>query len=375
MKKTGISSAQVRQANRNQIFRYICRAGRVSNPELAYELKMSLPTVTTNTRELVERGLIAEEGEFQSTGGRKAKAYRVCADARVAIGLDLTRNHVGLVVTNLVGAVVKYERIQKPFSDTPEYYTEVCRLIEAFIADRGYQSEQILGLGISIPGIVDEKADRITDSHALKLVQVSCKKLREYFPWSCRFSNDANAGAYAEGRARREDGRLFYLSLSNTVGGAVYERGGLVLGDGFRCGEAGHMTIIPNGKLCYCGKRGCLDAYCSASVLDQHTGGKLGMFFAALEKGNPEYIKIWEEYVSYLAVAVNNLRMLLDCTIVLGGYVGSYLEKQLPMLRERVSARNTFTEDGSFLQSCQYKIEAAALGAALQVIDQFIAEV
>ncbi len=251
-------------------------------------LKMSLPTVTTNTRELVERGLIAEEGEFQSTGGRKAKAYRVCADARVAIGLDLTRNHVGLVVTNLVGAVVKYERIQKPFSDTPEYYTEVCRLIEAFIADRGYQSEQILGLGISIPGIVDEKADRITDSHALKLVQVSCKKLREYFPGPAGSPTmPMRERMQKDGRAGRT-GVCVYLSLSNTVGGAVYERGGLVLGDGFRCGEAGHMTIIPDGKLCYCGKRGCLDAYCSASVLDQHTGGKLGMFFAALEKGNPE---------------------------------------------------------------------------------------
>ena len=51
--------------------------------------------------------------------------------------------------------------------------------------------------------------------------------------------------------------------------------GKLLPGDAFRCGEAGHMTLIPDGKPCYCGKTGCVDAYCSARLLSDLSGGRL----------------------------------------------------------------------------------------------------
>ena len=98
------------------------------------------------------------------------------------------------------------------------------------------------------------------------------------------FLNDANAGAYAEGIYSEEKKRFFYLSLSNTVGGAVFDSDRLVQGDHFRTGEVGHMTVVLDGKKCYCGKRGCLDAYCSALNLSDSADGKLEKFFDLLEK-------------------------------------------------------------------------------------------
>ena len=68
-----------------------------------------------------------------------------------------------------------------------------------------------------------------------------------------------------------------------------------------------------------------------------------------------------------MSIAVNNIHMLLDCDIVLGGYVGSYLEDYMADIRNKVSERNTFSEDGQFVKNCNYKIGAAALGAALYV--------
>ncbi len=64
-----ITNIEVKKSNRNRIFRYICKHDRVSNPDIAYELNISLPTVTQNTKDLVQEGLIREEGELQSTGG------------------------------------------------------------------------------------------------------------------------------------------------------------------------------------------------------------------------------------------------------------------------------------------------------------------
>ena len=94
-----------------------------------------------------------------------------------------------------------------------------------------------------------------------------------------------------------------------------------------------------------------------------------------MEKGDKELANAWEEYKKYLSIAINNIHMVLDCDIVLGGYVGSYLEPYIKEIQRMVSERNTFFEDGSFVRTCKHKVGAAALGAALQVIELFIEQV
>ena len=79
MAKASITNMEVKKNNRNRIYRYICNCQTVSNPDISYALKISLPTVTQNTRELIEMGLVREIGELQSTGGRRAKALAAAA--------------------------------------------------------------------------------------------------------------------------------------------------------------------------------------------------------------------------------------------------------------------------------------------------------
>lgn len=370
-----ITNIEVKKNNRNRIFRYICKCDKISNPDISYALKMSLPTVTQNTKELIERGLIEEVGEFQSTGGRKAKALSVIADARLAAGLDITRNHISLVLTDLTGKVLKYERFHQPYSMEDSYYLKVNERLEAFLNESKAEPEKVLGIGISFPGIVDLTEELITDSHALGVKNVSFAEVGRFFPYPCYFLNDANAGAYAEGICGKTSERFFYLSLSNTVGGAIFDHGELTQGEHFRCGEVGHMTIVPDGELCYCKKSGCLDAYCSAKLLSDCTNGKLEQFFEGLSRGEENIAEVWDRYTTYLAVAVNNIHMLMDCDVVLGGYVGSYAEPHMSDIRRKVSARNTFGEDGMFVRACEHKVGAAALGAARRVIETFVEQV
>ena len=63
------TNMEVKKNNRNRVFRYICKQGTVSNPDISYNMKMSLPTVTQITKELIEKGVIEESGELHSTGG------------------------------------------------------------------------------------------------------------------------------------------------------------------------------------------------------------------------------------------------------------------------------------------------------------------
>lgn len=370
-----ITNIEVKKNNRNYIYRYISKCGTVSNPDIAYALKVSLPTVTQNTKELIEQGLIEETGELQSTGGRRAKALSVVANYKMAVGLDITQNHIGMLLTNMVGEILKYVRIYFPFKKEKEYFQNVNKKLEEFLKNSLTNSEQILGIGISFPGIVDLQKKEISYSHALGVSSLPFTKVNEYFKYPCYFLNDANAGAYAERTRVEKSDSFFYLSLSNTVGGAIYHSGSLMQGNEFRCGEVGHMTVVPDGRTCYCGKAGCLDAYCSAKQLSNLTDKKLEDFFSALTHGNKKLTEVWEEYIKYLSIAVNNIHMVLDCDIVLGGYVGSYLENYIKQVREKVSERSTFSEDSSFVRVCNYKVGAAALGAALQVVESFIEQI
>lgn len=132
------------------------------------------------------------------------------------------------------------------------------------------------------------------------------------------------------------------------------------------------MTIIPDGNICYCKKSGCLDAYCSAVCL---TDGNIEDFFERLKHGEKQAVSQWEKYTSYLAIAVNNIYMVLDCDIVLGGYVGSCMGAFIRDIQKKVAERNTFAQDGSFIKTCKHTTGAAALGASLKIIELFIEQV
>ena len=107
----------------------------------------------------------------------------------------------------------------------------------------------------------------------------------------------------------------------------------LHIGDNVRAGEFGHITIEPNGEKCYCGKIGCLDSYVKANLLSDLTNGQLDVFFEELKKGNKKLLKAWNNYLYYLSIAVNNLRMSFDCDIVIGGYIGSYFNEYIEIAK------------------------------------------
>lgn len=135
------------------------------------------------------------------------------------------------------------------------------------------------------------------------------------------------------------------------------------------------MTLVPGGRTCYCGKEGCLDAYCSAKLLSDVTDGNLEAFFQKLNGNNPRVKAVWEEYTGYLATAINNIYMVLDCDMILGGYIGSYMEDHMAEIREKVAQRSLFSENGDFIKACSYKAGTAAMGAAMNVIERFAVQV
>lgn len=372
MRTSPTSNMDVKRRNRVNTLRCILASGRVSQMELTQRLSLSWPTILQNVKELTELGLVREDGVYQSTGGRKAKAYVPVRDAKVAVGVDLTADHVSVVLTDLSGTLLRQVRGALRFSMEDVYFKYLGGLIQRFLDANG-AADKVLGVGISLPGTVDEERGFLRDSRALDLRNISLSVFSSHIPWSCRFVNAAGAAGLAEAYGSPDAGDMVYLSLGDTVGGAILRDGKLYMGRRLRAGEFGHTTLVPGGLPCHCGKEGCLDAYCSAKCLSDHAEGSLPAFFEALQAGDPEKRQIWREYLEYLATAINNLHMIFDCDVVAGGYVGAYLKDFGELLRALLAERNTFEPDASYLKYCRYPEEAAAVGAALSQVEAFLA--
>ncbi len=359
-----------KQSNRARIARYILHHKEASRQQLSQELGLSMPTVLQAATDLLDSGILCESGVYQSRGGRKARALSVNAGFRYAAGIDVTANHISYLLLGLDGSMIAADRARCPFAHTPSYWERVVDGLQAFLRRYPGAEGSLLGVGVSLPGIVDSDRSLLNRSHLLHLENVSLKDLEQRIPYPVRFFNDANSAAYAELVGSSRD--AVYLLLSNSVGGAIYYHQAIVVGDCFKSAEFGHMILEKGGRRCYCGKDGCLDAYCSALRLTEGLDERLEDFFARLQEGEPVHKARWDEYLDYLAVAVSNLRMAFDCDIVLGGYVGPFLAADMGELGRRVRAYNKFESDSAYLKACRYPQEAAAVGGALAFVEEYI---
>lgn len=353
---------------RFRILNYVINNQVTSKVEVSKNLNLSMPTVLSNVNDLIAKGIIIETGEYESTGGRKAKSIGINPSYRYSVGIVITANHVGIVLVNLKYEIVKFRRVRMKFSPDASYCQDLSVLTSEFLKDTGDQ-ERILGIGISIPGIISQKDHLLIKSHALQLENYSLSFLEQAFDLPVYFENDANAAMMAEDMNRYRNAT--YLSLNNTLGGAFCIDGKLFQGENQKAGEFGHMILVPGGRKCYCGKRGCADAYCAANALTDETNS-LETFMEQLKSGDEAAEEKWSEYLDMLAVLISNLRMAYDMDIILGGEVGGYLAEHMLPLGEKVMEYNGFDHDIRYLRNCSYKREASAVGAAKHFLQDFI---
>jgi predicted NBD/HSP70 family sugar kinase len=370
MKSGSISTEK--QTNRNRVYQLVYQRGSISKPEIAVRLGISLPTAIQNVKTLQQEGLLQEGVVLESTGGRKAMSITYVKNARFAIGTDITRNHISVVLVNLAGEIIESTRIEKPYENTPAYYLEMVQLIKQLVVVSGVREDVILGAGFSIPGILTRDGQMLIYSHVLQVSALQCSTISRGLPYPAELSNDANAAGIAETWQRKSQENAIYLSLSDYVGGAIFLNNQLYLGENQRGGEFGHVTLVRDGLPCYCGRKGCVDAYCSAQVLSRHTGGDLGAFFEKLKAGDKSLQIVWEQYLSYFTTAINNLVVPFDCKVILGGYLGEYLEPYIDEIRRSVAGVTTFLGNEDYITPCIYKKEASAVGAALLYVRPFI---
>lgn len=360
------------------IYHYIRTQKSVSKQDIVIGLKLSLPTVTQNLQYLEQQELIDTSKKIENTGGRNATAYSYMKRAKTAIGVYLTGHHINAVAIDLYGEVIRKERETIEFDlENDDYVRKIAAVVERVKEESGIADDNLLGVGVSVPGLMSEDGEVVKYGLTLNFTGKTRAEICKYIPYKTRMFHDSSTAGYAEVWISRDRCNAFYLSLSNSVGGAVLVNKEIYDGNVRKSGEIGHMTVIPEGgELCYCGQRGCFDTVCRSTILDQYADGNLEHFFELCEEGDPGASKLWDTYLDHLALGINNIRMLFDSDIIIGGYVGAYIGNFMDELCRRVDKRNPFSEKSAkYLFPCKYKIESTAAGAAIHFIDDFFEQI
>ena len=195
-------------------------------------------------------------------------------------------------------------------------------------------------------------------------------------PFPCHLMHDSKAAADLELWNHPElDSALVFL-LNRNLGGAVITNHSVHQGFSMHSGSLEHICVEPDGPLCYCGNRGCLETFCSANALELRSGLPVKEFFPKLHDPNTSEARlqgIWQDYLRHLAFAIRNLNLLIDCPVILSGYLAPYfLPEDLDRLLGLINEHTPFPLAKDSLLTGTHGQYTPAIGAALFYVKNFL---
>jgi predicted NBD/HSP70 family sugar kinase len=366
------TTAELKKTNTKNVLEFIYGRRKTSKLEIAMRLGLSRPTVSQIVRELMDQGLVAQKGSFESTGGRKAEALNFVPRERVAVGVELLKESYEIVAIDLYGEIIRSEMHALAFSDTPEYVRAVCGAVNHFIDRLPVEPARVLGVNIVLQGLISSDGELVTYGKILNCTGMSIQRFTPYLNYPCVMVHDGEAAATVELWFSPDILNAIFVHIRYNMSGALIIGGKFLKGNELKSGVFEHMTIVPDGRPCYCGKQGCVDTYCAMNAL-LAPGEPVDKFFAALRAGSMEEAARWDEYLDYLATAIDNLHMMMDYDVILGGILGRFLmSEDIDRLHQLIAERTAFPAERRFIRIGATSKIPIATGAALPHIIHYL---
>jgi len=368
----------IQELNRSLILDTIRKRGAISRTEIAKTIRISPTTVTSAVTELINEGLVYEDGVGSSSGGRKPVLLRFNPKAHSVIGVSVTNSFIKIADMDLEGNIIKKEIHPTNNCLGDDMIQLLLEVVERFTKNKE-DLEKCQGVSIITPGIVDAHNGVISYNSKLKLYDVQLKKIiEEKIGLPTFVDNDANAYVLAENFfgsfSHYKD--LLYVTIGDGVGSGIMINGSIYRGFLGSSGEFGHTTVVQDGVKCDCGNKGCLENYTnwptiyskivSAIItrgsntiikeLSCHdlTQIKPKTFIDAVNRQDDLAVEILEEVVKYLSIAVTNIvHMFNPQVVILSGSIVQdnplllkrinemVASKVIPVLKKKVNIQST----------------------------------
>ncbi len=312
---------QMRRQNKYIVLDAIRQMAPISRIQLSKYTKMSPTTITRIVQELEAEGFILEGVSEETAIGRRPTLIHMREDALYTIGIEIDCFTIRLGILDFLGKLIAFQEIK---CSIKHRYEEAIHLLKSSIATimSEYQiaQEKLLGIGIGVPGVINNEEGIIVSSEQLK--------------WeNCRIGEDLNGVFDCEVivdnelkmQIIAEIGDIYTPLYSNCilvgmgtgVGASILLNGEVYRGIQNKAGEISHITINPFGEMCHCGKRGCLSMYISEMTLLNRTPKNLNIqsieeILQCVDRGEQWAVDIQQDVATYLAIAINNLVCLYE---------------------------------------------------------------
>ena len=381
---------------KRSIIAYMAVKGECTLADLMRELHISIPTITKLVQDLVDDGIVTDQGKVETSGGRRPNIYGLANAEVYFAGVNVGRDSMNYILIDLQNRVV-FERNDSDFelTDRPQCLDRICANIDAFLAESGVDRSRLLGIGVGITGRVNPETGRsfkyfASPDHPLRDL------LSERLGVCVLLENDTRARCYAEYTVARphDEQNVLYLHLGRGVAVGIVIDGKIYYGKSGFAGEFGHIPFFDNELICSCGKKGCLETEVSGIAIENRMRSKIeqgvntilreqydsgrtihidDIVAAALNDDNLS-IELIEEAGEKVGKAVAILINIFNPeTVILGGNLaaaGDYLMLPLKSATNKYSL-NLVYKDTDFRLSTMND-QANAWGAAMLVRNKVI---
>jgi predicted NBD/HSP70 family sugar kinase len=387
-----------KELNRRLILEQIRRREPISRSEIVDATGLSKAAVSSIVAELMEAGLVEESGSQSTAVGRPRILLSLIPDAAFTVGAELTNQECRVILTNLRAEPVA--RFVQPVTSTDLSVETLLEILQKSVqrVTAGVDAEQILALGLCVPGIVDPAAGQVAFSVLLPWRNVSLGlAAAPHFTYPVAVFSRGNAATWGErwyGAGQRATNML-YVRVGTAIVGGLVVNGQPYLGQGFGAGELGHVTVQPDGALCRCGNQGCLATVATVDTLlsrvsqllredrdnplwsrihDDLNSLTLEDVIWAAEADNPTALQALAECGRWLAIAIASAVNLLNLDmVIIGGPLEQAGEKLLGPLRAELGQRALPTHLARVeVVPSALKEDAPSIGAASLVLHELM---
>jgi glucokinase-like ROK family protein len=269
-----VDSRAMREVNRSIVLDLIRRGGRISRTDLARRSALTKPTVSAIVEELMAAGVVQEVGfgKTLATGGRRARLLEFNESSAAYLGIRFGVYSTALAVADARGEI-------RASTETPSIIGDPVRTVESLppqidelLATANVPRTRLQAVGVTLPALVDQESGVVSLAPNLGWHDFALRDaIGEITGLPVIISSLTSASALAEGRVGAAKGvRSFvWVYVGSGLGAGIVIDGQLIdRGHGYS-GEIGHCTVVDDGPLCGCGRRGCLETVASAMAVSR----------------------------------------------------------------------------------------------------------
>ena len=269
---SGTNLLKVKDYNLAVVLNLIRKCEPISRRDISDRTGLSFQTVTNITGNLLDSGLIREGAEPLGDGVRQSRSLEINPNAAYAVGIHIERAKLTIVLTNFDAQVLWRSRIPMTADLNAQAAMAVIQqAINEALSNTGITRELVLGVGLAVPGPLDIEAGCLLAVPNLRdwVNHPIRSELEELLRFPVVLDEDVTAIILGEQWCRHGDNYLnvLYLYVGIGIGLGILVDGHPVRGWRGNIGQIGHIVIDPGGPPCHCGKRGCLEVYCTAEAI------------------------------------------------------------------------------------------------------------